>query len=341
MVTLTEEDSVYGTEVIVTPDVKSTIKGMQKVVTVLGFLTHSFLQIQIIRCVGNVDSMRRHSSHARGLFACIRGWSWCELRLEASSTSRILAAPSLGCVAFIIVASTFLVVGNVVDPGDYSTPFNVFVWYVICSNLLHLLLLYRGICGAFFGWYPYVCVSTMFATDCITQMRCLHSLQVIIRTKSFDDAHLAYFTYYNTMRMNVKSYKTTLLIQIVYLLTAVLCNSITILAKRDPGGNTANPGNKEYRVLALCIATLCFFQCIYPVIYAGVVNLRADKLRRAIAKQPRLHLLLDATAVCHPGVEIGGFTVSLSRFAVLSLTYLGIIFVGWIKNVSGWGDNSD
>ena len=114
-----------------------------------------------------------------------------------------------------------------------------------------------------------------------------------------------------------------------------LSNSGMIVATHPKkSANASNWG--DYRLLTLFIAMLCFLQCIFPLVCSGVVNQRADRLRRMIAKRPSLHLLLEASEVCFPGVEVGGIQVSLGKFVLLACTYCGILFIGWINDVDQW-----
>ena len=190
----------------------------------------------------------------------------------------------------------------------------------------------RGLCGGFFGWYPYVVISTMFVSDCITHIDCLKILSKLVKKLDEDSLRLAYFGYYRTMRLAVKSYRSLLAVQLAYLAMAVTINFVTILAAhyRDTDDD-GDDGWGDYRLLAIAIALLCFLQCATPILYAGLVNKRADELRRTIAKRPKLHWLLAATEVCYPGVEVAGAQISFGKVMVLFLTYSGILLASWVK----------
>lgn len=101
---------------------------MQKIVTVFGFITHTFLQLQILRVTGEdtprLELTPRDADVKKS--GCLKGWNWRALRLEGSSGTN---SPAVWfCVLFVLLAATLLVVGNLLDPGDYSISFNIIIW---------------------------------------------------------------------------------------------------------------------------------------------------------------------------------------------------------------------
>ena len=108
---------------------------MQKIVTVFGFITHTFLQLQILRVTGeDTPRLKLTPRDAPGVSrlsnvkksGCLKGWNWRALRLEGSSGTN---SPAVWfCVLFVLLAATLLMVGNLLDPGDYSISFNIIIW---------------------------------------------------------------------------------------------------------------------------------------------------------------------------------------------------------------------